>query len=76
VHSARAFAEKIEIGAFPLLGDLNKVVCGLYGVLRREGFSERATFLIDRQGVIRYRALGDLDAERSITDYLLAIESL
>jgi peroxiredoxin len=76
VHAARAFAEKTGIRSFPLLGDLNKEVCRAYGVLRKEGFSERATFLIDRAGVVRYRALSDLQQERSIADYVLAIESL
>jgi alkyl hydroperoxide reductase subunit AhpC len=29
-------------------------VCQTYGVLREGGFAERAIFVIDRQGVIRY----------------------
>lgn len=76
VHSARAFAKKIGIRSFSLLGDLNKEVCRLYGVLRQEGFAERATFLIDRKGMVRYRATSPLDTERSIADYLQAIEAL
>ncbi len=64
------------IASFPLLGDLNKEVCRSYGVLRREGFAERATYLIDRKGVIRFRALGDLNRQRSITDYIAALETL
>ncbi len=45
-------------------------------MLRSEGFSERVTYLIDRQGVIRYRSVSDLDHERDITDYMIAIEAM
>lgn len=76
VHAARAFSEKLGIASFPLLGDLNKEVCRSYGVLREEGFAERATFLIDREGIVRYRATSPLETERSIADYLVAIESI
>ncbi len=76
VYAARAFAEKLEITSFPLLGDLNKEVCRRYGVLRKEGFSERVTLLVNREGIIRYRADSELDRERDITDYLMAIEAL
>lgn len=75
VHAARAFAERLAL-TFPLLGDLNKEVCRRYGVLRGEGFAERATFLVDRQGIVRYRALSPLETERSIADYLAAVEAL
>lgn len=76
VHAAGAFAEQLGITSFSLLGDLKKEVCRRYGVLREEGFSERATFLVDREGIVRYRALNDLDDERSITDYIAAIDTL
>jgi len=76
VFAARAVAKELELTAFPLLGDLGGKVCRTYGVLRGEGFSERVTFLVDREGMIRYRALSDLDRERSIMDYVMAIEAL
>ena len=76
VHAAGAFAEKLGIRSFPLLGDLNKEVCRAYGVLRREGFSERVTFLVDREGVVRHRDISDLDRARDISDYLTVIDAL
>ena len=76
VHAAKAFADQLGITSFPLLGDLNKEVCRRYGVLREEGFSERATFLVDREGMVRYRMINDLDSERSMTDYIAAIDAL
>jgi len=40
-YSHKEFAQKLKLN-FPLLSDLNKEVCRLYGTLRKEGFSERA----------------------------------
>jgi len=76
VFAARAFARELGLTAFPLLGDLTRKTSRAYGVLRKEGFSERATFLVDKRGRVRYRALSDLDQERSIMDYVAAIENL
>lgn len=52
-HSHKAFAEHLGL-EFPLLSDFDKKVCQAYGVLREGGFAERALFVIDLQGVIRY----------------------
>jgi glutaredoxin len=36
-------------------------VAQLYGVLRKEGISERAIFVIDKSGIIRYIDIHDID---------------
>jgi peroxiredoxin len=53
-HCHREFAARYGI-KFRLLADINKVACMAYGTLRKEGFSDRAYFLIDEHGVIRFR---------------------
>ena len=50
----REFATKMGI-KFNLLSDLKRNVCRAYGVLREEGYSERAYFLIDEKGILRYK---------------------
>lgn len=42
---------------FPMLSDFypHGAVCQLYDCLRPQGFPKRAVFLIDRQGVVRWR---------------------
>lgn len=48
---------------FPLLADFNPQgdVCRLYQVMRKsDGFSERALYIIDRQGIIRYSHVSPL----------------
>lgn len=37
----------------------------LYGVLRTEGYSERALFVIDKLGIIRYIDIHDIDEQPS-----------
>ncbi len=55
VPSQNAFAEKLEL-KFPLLSDFAKrEVTAKYGVLMAErGFANRATFVIDKDGVIQH----------------------
>lgn len=48
-----AFKKSLGI-SFPLLSDFGKEAARSYGVLRSEGFSERAYFLVDKNGIIRY----------------------
>lgn len=52
----KEFAQKLGLN-FPLLSDFGREVCKLYGTLRKEGFSERAYFIIDKQGIVRFKYL-------------------
>jgi len=55
-HANRAWADHIGGLRFPLLSDFwpHGEVAKKYGVLRPEGMAERALFVIDKDGVIRY----------------------
>jgi peroxiredoxin len=54
--SKRAWAAAMGISRVPLLSDFHPqgAVAELYGVHRPEGFSERAVFVVDKQGIIRF----------------------
>ena len=63
VFSHRAFAERYDI-EFPLLADSDGAVSEAYGVLRDEVLghrrvSKRALFLLDTDGTVRYRWVGE-----------------
>jgi peroxiredoxin (alkyl hydroperoxide reductase subunit C) len=46
--------------AFPLLSDVHRAVIGAYGVLDEErNVAYRSTFVIDRDGVLRWGQAGD-----------------
>ena len=60
----KAWAESLGSISYPLLSDFwpHGEVCDRYGVMRwADGHSERAIFVIDKQGVIRYIDIHDID---------------
>jgi glutaredoxin len=63
----KAWAESLGGVNYPLLSDFwpHGAVSELYGVLRREGYAERAIFIIDKQGIIRYIDIHDIDEQPS-----------
>jgi peroxiredoxin len=56
VPCLKAWAESLGGITFPLLSDFSPQgsVAKKYGVKRKEGFSERAIFVLDKFGIIRY----------------------
>ena len=71
-HSHKAFSEHLGL-EFPLLSDYDKKVCQAYGVLREGGFAERALFVVDRQGIIRYvhvNPIGEVPDNKPVLDVL------
>jgi len=63
VPCLRAWAENLGNIDFPLLSDFwpHGGVAQKYGVLMSDGRSERAIFLMDKSGVIRYIDIHDID---------------
>jgi mycoredoxin-dependent peroxiredoxin len=54
----RAFAKQEDIN-FPLLSDFQRTVSKAYGILNEEhGFANRATFVVDKNGVIQHVEVG------------------
>lgn len=62
VPAHKAWVESLGGVKVPVLSDFypHGEVAKRYGVLREEGFPERALFLIDKAGVIRYASVGEL----------------
>ena len=57
--SQQAFAESLGVD-FPLLSDWDRTVCAAYGVQYdvwkgHRGLAKRSVFVVDRDGVVRYR---------------------
>jgi peroxiredoxin len=54
IPANREFAKQIGV-TFPILSDFKRTVVKAYGVFNEEqGFGNRATFLIDKEGIIRH----------------------
>jgi peroxiredoxin len=60
----RAWAEMLGGIDYPMLADFypHGEVAKNYGILRPEGVSERATFVIDKQGIVRSIEIHDIGA--------------
>jgi glutaredoxin len=61
----RAWGESLGGIVYPLLSDFypHGRVAQMYGVLRSEGYSERALFIVDKWGVIRYVDVHNIDEQ-------------
>jgi peroxiredoxin (alkyl hydroperoxide reductase subunit C) len=75
-YSHRAFAAEFGL-EFSLLSDFfGKGVSEAYGVLRPEGFCERASFIIDKEGVVRYAVVHDIGQVPDVEEIFDVLESL
>ena len=61
---------------FPLVSDLNKDISYEYGVLSEDGVALRASFLIDKNGVVRHQIINDLPLGRDVDETLRIIDAL
>ncbi len=63
---------------FPVLSDFwpHGAVAKKYGVLRSNGVSERALFVIDKKGMIRYIDVHDINKRPPLEDLMGALEKL
>jgi glutaredoxin len=63
--SLKAWSESLGGISYPLLSDFypHGQVAKMFGVLRSEGYSERAIFIIDKSCIIRYVDVHDIDQQ-------------
>lgn len=61
---------------FPLISDLNKEISRDYGVLLNDEVSLRATYIIDKAGVVRHASHNDLPLGRNVDETLRLIDAL
>jgi glutaredoxin-dependent peroxiredoxin len=77
----KAFHDQQRL-TFPLLSDFNKLAIRDYGVFNEDmiglkGISKRAVFVLDKDGVVRYReVLDDARNEPNYEGVLKAVETL
>ena len=65
VPGLKAWAESLGGVTYPLLSDFypHGQVAEKYGVLRSEGYTERAIFVMDKRSIIRYIDVHDIDKQ-------------
>jgi lipoyl-dependent peroxiredoxin subunit C len=62
---------------FPMLADIKRELSGALGIIDKEaGVSQRATYIVDPQGVIRFVMLTDLNVGRNPNEVLRVLDAL
>ena len=51
-------------------------VADMFGVLRSDGVSERALFVIDKEGILQYAHVSDINKRPDLKDLAIALEKL
>ena len=65
IPANREFAKQLGV-TFPILSDFKRTVVKDYGVfIEEQGFGNRATFLIDKEGIIRHIEEGNTAVDPS-----------
>jgi len=78
VHAHKAWIEH-GLGelAIPLVSDITKRIARDYGALLEDrGIATRATYLIDREGVVQYACFHNTAVGRSVSETLRVLEAL
>ena len=78
VHLAwRKHDELLKDLKFPMLSDIKRELSASLGILdAKEGVSQRATFIIDPDGIIRFVYVTDLNVGRSPKEVLRVLDAL
>ena len=73
-----AWAESLGVENVPLLSDFwpHGEVAQSYGVLRPGGYTERAIFIVDKEGTIRYIDIHDIDDQPDNEELFKALREL
>ncbi len=78
VHLAwRQAKDELKNLPFPMLADVKRELSASLGILDpQEGVAQRATFIVDPQGVIRFVYVTDLNVGRSPEEVLRVLDAL
>ena len=78
VHLAwRREKEELKNLPFPMLSDIKRELAGALGILDPEaGVAQRATFIVDPHGVIRFVYVTDMNVGRSPDEVLRVLDAL
>ena len=78
IPTLHAWEEAMEGIAFPVLSDFfpHGKVAKQFGILRSDGTTERALFIIDKEGIIRFIDVHDINVRPPMEDLFNALEQI
>ena len=70
--------EKGGIGpiGFPMVADVNHDITRAYGIEHQDGVAFRASFLIDKNGVVQHQVVNNLPLGRSVDEAIRMVDAL
>ncbi len=73
-----AWAKSLGVQELLLLSDYwpHGQVAQSFGVLRPQGFTERATFIVDKEGIIRFKRVYEIDELPSNEDIFQVLQEI
>ncbi|HTD27984.1 MAG TPA: peroxiredoxin [Xanthomonadaceae bacterium] len=76
-HAWRTHHNDLKDLPFPMLADIKREFTGALGILdKNEGVAQRATFIVDPDGIIRFVYVTDLSVGRSPDEVLRVLDAL
>ena len=76
-HAWRTHHEDLKNLPFPMLADIRRDLCGQLGILDpKEGVAQRAAFIVDPEGIIRFAYVTDLSVGRNPEEVLRVLDAL
>ena len=76
-HAWRTHHKDLKNLPFPMLADVKRELTTALGILDpQEGVAQRATFIIDPQGIIRFVMVTDLSVGRNVKEVVRVLDAL
>jgi lipoyl-dependent peroxiredoxin subunit C len=62
---------------FPMMSDIKRELSGMLGILDpKAGVSQRATYIVDPEGIVRFVMITDLSVGRNVDEVLRVLDAL
>lgn len=61
---------------FPMIADMQRKISSQLGILNDAGVTYRASYLLDKDGVVRHMVVNDLPLGRSVSEMLRMVDAL
>ena len=61
---------------FPMVADINHEITKAYGIEHPDGVALRASFLIDREGIVQHQVVNNLPLGRNVDEMLRLVDAL
>ncbi len=76
-HAWRVHHKDLEALPFPMLADIKRELTSALGILDpSEGVAQRATFIVDPDGIVRFVSVTDLNVGRNPDEVLRVLDAL